>query len=73
MDKFCEYLLTKFFSFVILKMGCLFSKRLKRDEEIHFDIDKYIRGEYPPETDKMGHNDVFYSEKEEKAIYDRYK
>ena len=53
-------------------MGCLFSKRLKIDEEVHFDIDKYIRGEYPPETEEMGHNDVFYSIEEEKQIYDRY-
>lgn len=54
-------------------MGCLFSKRLKQDEEVYFNIDKYIRGEYPPETDEMGHNDVFYSDNEEKAVYDRYK
>ena len=54
-------------------MGCLFSKRSIGEEEVCFDVDKYIRGEYPPETDKMGNNDVFYTDDEEKQVYDRYK
>ena len=73
MAKICDYLVTNYSIFNNFKMGCLFSKRSNREKYLCFDTDEYNKGEYPPETDKMGHNDVFYTDEEEKQVYDRYR